>query len=127
MGAGEPERIMKGVSSEAKVKICEQLKKAISPLAELGERVAKGVKRELLPLVRLKRVGRVRARVLYNSGFRNLTELKNAPLQRLASLPLIGPKLAKGIKEQAGGFVKEEVWTRLKKGGESEQRALTEF
>ena len=69
----------------------------------------------------------MRARVLYNSGFRNLTELKNAPLQRIANLPLIGPKLAKGIKEQAGGFVKEEVWTRLKKGGDDEQRTITEY
>lgn len=102
-------------------------KDLISHLTELGERIEKGVKRELLPLTRLKRIGRVRARVLYNSGFRNLIELKNAPLQKIASLPLIGPKLAKGIKEQAGGFVKEEVWTRLKKGGDSEQRAITEY
>jgi hypothetical protein len=42
-------------------------------------------------------------------------------------LPLIGPKLAKKIKEQVGGFVKAEEWKKLKKGEPAEQQAITEY
>jgi len=96
-------------------------------LAELMERTEKGVKAELLPLVRLERIGRVRARILYNSGLKTLTDLKKARLERLTSLPLIGPKLAKKIKEQVGGFVKAEEWEKLKKKEGADQRAITEY
>ena len=42
-------------------------------------------------------------------------------------LPLIGPKLAKKIKEQVGGFVKKEEWKKLEKEDDWEQKALTEY
>jgi helicase len=96
-------------------------------LAELMERTEKGVKAELLPLVRLEGIGRVRARILYNSGLKTVKDLKEAPLNKLVSLPLIGPKLAKKIKEQVGGFVKSEEWRKLKKTKTLEQRALTQY
>ncbi len=95
-------------------------------LGELNDRVKHGVTKKLLPLVRLKGIGRVRAHVLYNSGLTGLAELKRAPLQRLVALPLIGPRLAKSIKEQVGGLVEEEEWKSLDKA-EKEQRALTDF
>jgi len=96
-------------------------------LAELMERAEKGVKTELLPLVRLEGIGRARARVLYNAGLKGIDDLKRAPLEKLTSLPLIGPKLAKKIKDQVGGFVKSEEWKRLKRGEDWEQRAITEY
>ncbi|KPV64386.1 MAG: putative ski2-type helicase [Candidatus Bathyarchaeota archaeon BA2] len=96
-------------------------------LAELMERTENGVKAELLPLVRLEGIGRVRARTLYNSGLKTVKDLKEAPLNKLVSLPLIGPKLAKKIKEQVGGFVKSEEWKKLKKKKTLEQRALTQY
>jgi len=102
-------------------------KDLLPQLAELMERTEKGVKAELLPLVRLEGIGRVRARILYNSGLKSLDDLKRAPIERLTSLPLIGPKLAKKIKDQVGGFIKAEEWKKLKKGEEWEQRALTEY
>jgi hypothetical protein len=80
-----------------------------------------GVQTCALPIL-----GRVRARVLYNSGFTNISTLTKAPLQRLVEIPLIGPRLAKSIKEQVGGLVEEGEWERLKRP-ETEQRALTEF
>lgn len=91
------------------------------------ERIEKGVKAEILPLTRLEGIGRVRARTLYNAGLKTLDDLKKAPIEQLTSLPLIGPKLAKKIKDQVGGFIKAEEWKRLKKGEEWEQRALTEY
>jgi len=91
------------------------------------ERIEKGVKAELLLLVRLEGIGRVRARILYNAGLKTLDDLKKAPIEQLTSLPLIGPKLAKKIKDQVGGFIKAEEWKKLKKGEEWEQRAITEY
>jgi helicase len=96
-------------------------------LAKLAVRIEKGVKPELLPLVKLEGVGRVRARILYNSGLKNMHDLKTARLEKLTALPLIGPRLARKIKEQVGGFVKAEEWQKLKKGEAEDQRALTEY
>jgi len=102
--------------------------KEVPPLAlELMERVDKGVKRELLPIVRLEGVGRIRGRILYNAGYRTLEDIKNAQIEELAKLPSIGPKLAKKIKEQVGGFVKKETWEKLEKEKEWQQKALTEY
>jgi len=100
----------------------------LSPrLGGLTEQIEKGVKEELLQLVRLKGIGRVRARVLYNAGLKNLGDLKLAPFEKLTNLPMIGPKLAKSIKEQAGGIIKSKEWKRLKEGEEWRQQALTEY
>jgi helicase len=97
-------------------------------LSKLTVRIEKGVKPELLPLVKLEGVGRVRARLLYNSGLRSVDDVKRAPLRKLTGLPLIGPRLAKKIKEQVGGFVKADEWQRLNKKKETEQQqALTEY
>ncbi|MEA2090139.1 MAG: LAGLIDADG family homing endonuclease, partial [Thermoproteota archaeon] len=97
-----------------------------SKLAKLTERVERGVKKELLPLVKLKGVGRVRARILFNAGFQTLEDLRHASLESLVNLPLIGSKLTKKIKEQVGGFVKKEEWKKLKEKT-WKQQALTEY
>jgi helicase len=91
------------------------------------ERSAKGVKSELLPLVRLEGVGRSRARILFNTGLKTLKDLKHAPIEKLTSLPLIGPRVAKKIKEQVGGFVKSEEWKKLGKEQIPEQQPLSEY
>jgi helicase len=100
----------------------------ILPLAfELVERVSKGIRKELLPIVKLEGVGRVRGRIIYNAGFKTVDDIKHASLEDLTNLPLVGPRLAKKIKEQVGGFVKKETWEKLEKGEEWKQKALTEF
>ncbi|HVO85924.1 MAG TPA: helicase-related protein, partial [Candidatus Eisenbacteria bacterium] len=102
--------------------------KQILPLTfEVEQRVEKGVKKEILPLVKLEGVGRVRGRILFNSGYKTIEEIKNAKIEELSNLPLIGPKLAKKIKEQVGGFIKKDTWERLEKQDEWKQRALTEY
>ncbi|MEM2099550.1 MAG: DEAD/DEAH box helicase [Candidatus Bathyarchaeia archaeon] len=102
--------------------------KTILPLTlELTERIAKGVKKELLPIVRLEGIGRVRGRIIYNAGYKTIEDIKHVPIENLTNLPLIGPKLAKKIKEQVGGFVKKETWEKLEKTEEWKQRALTEY
>ncbi|MEM2780082.1 MAG: helix-hairpin-helix domain-containing protein, partial [Candidatus Bathyarchaeia archaeon] len=102
--------------------------KEVQPLTlELMGRVEKGVKKELLPIVKLEGVGRVRGRILYNAGYKTIEDIRRAQIEELMNLPLIGPKLAKKIKEQVGGFVKKEVWEKLEKEGEWKQKALTEY
>jgi helicase len=95
-------------------------------LGRLRDRVRYGVSEKLLPLVRLRGIGRVRARLLYNSGFQSVATLKRAPVGRLVEIPLIGARLAKVIKEQVGGVVDEAEWRGLD-AVVSEQRALTDF
>ncbi|RLI05094.1 extensin, partial [Candidatus Bathyarchaeota archaeon] len=75
---------------------------------ELRNRVRYGVKPELLPLVSLEGVGRIRARALFNSGYRNIDTLKRTSLTELMTVPGIGQKLARKIKEEVGGKIRRE-------------------
>jgi helicase len=104
-------------------------KDLLSQTYELQIRCAKGVKSELVPLVELDGVGRIRARSLFNAGYRTLDDLKHASVTDLMNVPLIGPSLAKKIKEQVGGLIKAEEWETLKaKGVETtEQSLLTDY
>jgi helicase len=101
----------------------------MNPVYELQIRCAKGVKSELVPLVELQGVGRVRARALYNAGFKDMQTLKYASVTDLMNVPMIGPTLAKKIKEQVGGLIKAEEWDKLKsKSAETtEQSLLTDY
>jgi helicase len=103
--------------------------KEVSALShELVERVSKGIKRELLPIVSLEGVGRVRGRIIFNAGYQTIEDLKHAPVEELTNLPSVGPRLAKKIKEQVGGFVKKETWENLGKAtDEATQKGLFEF
>jgi len=69
-------------------------------LENLRTRVQYGIKEELLELVRLKGVGRIRARNLYLKGYRKLADLKTATVDDVAQVPQIGKALAKDILVQ---------------------------
>ena len=106
--------------------------KEVSALShELVERVSKGIKRELLPIVQLEGVGRVRGRIIFNAGYQTVADLKGASIEELTNLPSVGPRLAKKIKEQVGGFVKKEAWEKLDKAAaasdEAAQKGLFDF
>jgi helicase len=81
-----------------------ELRERRKELAKLRIRMKHGVKEELLPLVRLKGIGRVRARVLFNAGIKTLREIKKESYSKLSSL--VGPKIAASVKEQVGQKVK---------------------
>jgi helicase len=72
----------------------------IGEIKRLETRVKHGIKAELLELVSLRGVGRVRARMLFRHGFKNLRDLKKADVEALAKVESIGPKIADSIKEQ---------------------------
>ena len=78
------------------------LNQHIPLLQDLRLRLKHGVKTELLELVRLRGVGRVRGRMLYNYAYRNLADLHRAPPDELARVPTIGSVVAKSIKKQLG-------------------------
>ncbi|HIH97615.1 MAG TPA: DEAD/DEAH box helicase [Thermoplasmata archaeon] len=70
------------------------------PLTNLNIRIRNGCKAELLPLIQLEQIGRVRGRALYNAGFRTLNSLRKAPEESLARIPTIGKEIARTIKRQ---------------------------
>ena len=71
-------------------------------LSTLARRIRYGVREELLPLVSIPGVGRVRARRLYNHGYRSLLDLARARPQDLVRVPGIGPSIARQILEYLG-------------------------
>jgi helicase len=73
-------------------------KELLKHIRKLRVRLEYGVKEELIPLVRLKQIGRIRARKLYNANLKTLSDLRKIPLESLSQI--IGPKVAYSIKEQ---------------------------
>jgi helicase len=69
-------------------------------LSDLRIRTKYGVKQELLPLIKLEGVGRIRARALYNAGFVDIKILKSTAESTISSISKIGPSIAKKIKKQ---------------------------
>ena len=67
-------------------------------LAKLRLRLKHGAREELLPLLKLRQVGRARARKLFNAGIRNVGDVKKADLTTLQQL--IGKKIAENIMKQ---------------------------
>jgi helicase len=75
-------------------------KDAYPMLTELMTRIRYGVKHDLLDLVRLRGIGRARARSLFNHGVRNVDSLRDVDVVKLARIPKIGDALAKNLKDQ---------------------------
>jgi helicase len=66
---------------------------------DLSLRVRYGVREELLDLVRLRGIGRVRARLLYRAGYADREALRQAPLDRIEQA-LHSRKLAEMVASQ---------------------------
>lgn len=80
----------------------------------LEKRVKYGVKPELLPLVSIPGIGRVRARRLYDHGYKLPQDLALADPRELARIPGIGPGTVASILEFLG------------RGGEAEKYKVAE-
>ena len=70
----------------------------LEELDDLRRRIAYGIKDELLDLVRVKGIGRVRARVLFKNSITNLTDLSKIPINELSEIDKIGTTIAEKIK-----------------------------
>ena len=84
-----------------------ELSELISPentkmITELHIRVNNGVKKELLPLLELEAIGRVRARALFNSGFTTQESIRHANSSDLSKISGIGSKLANKLIRKKG-------------------------
>ncbi|HEY7367515.1 MAG TPA: DEAD/DEAH box helicase [Nitrosopumilaceae archaeon] len=66
----------------------------------LRKRVIYGIREELIDLVKIKGIGRIRARKLYNHGVKTLDDLSKIPVKKLAEIDKIGSTLADNIKSQ---------------------------
>ena len=69
-------------------------------LAKLRKRLQSGIKEELILLCELRGIGRVRARRLFNAQIKNVSDVKNAPVEQLAKI--LGPTTAMAVKKQLG-------------------------
>ncbi len=74
--------------------------KGAEKAAELEMRVHYGAGPELMELLDMKGIGRVRARKLYKAGFRSLADLSGAAPEAVAAV--VGPKIAERIFRQLG-------------------------
>ncbi|MFH1125986.1 MAG: DEAD/DEAH box helicase [Candidatus Altiarchaeota archaeon] len=82
----------------AEISRLNQLKKTHQMLGKIEVRVKHGIKEELIPLVGIKGVGRVRARKLYALGIKTPADVKKTSLERLKTL--LGEKTAEKIMQE---------------------------
>jgi len=69
----------------------------IPEIKKLRIRMQYGVREELLKLVMIKGIGRVRARKLFRAGIKTISDLKKVPVEKLAKI--IGKKTAEKIRQ----------------------------
>jgi len=72
----------------------------LEELGNLRKRIVYGIREELLELVRIKGIGRVRARILYKHRIKNLDDLAKIPVNKLAEIDKIGSTIAENIKSE---------------------------
>jgi helicase len=76
-------------------------KKLLEMTENFSTRIKYGVRKELIPFVNLKGLGRVKARVLYKSGILSIESLRDTPNLELEKISnLISKNLVASIKDQ---------------------------
>ncbi|MFQ5476052.1 MAG: DEAD/DEAH box helicase [Nitrosopumilus sp.] len=72
----------------------------LEELDNLRKRIVYGIREELLDLVKVKGIGRVRARMLFKHKIKNLDDLAKIPVNKLAEIDKIGSTIADNIKAE---------------------------
>jgi helicase len=72
----------------------------LTEIHSLRSRIKYGVREELIPIVALEGIGRVRARALYDAGLTDIRKLAKVSGSKLAAISKIGPTVAAKLKEQ---------------------------
>ena len=72
----------------------------LEELENLRRRIVYGIREDLLELVRVKGIGRVRARILFKHKIKTLDDLAKIPVNKLAEIDKIGLTLANNIKSE---------------------------
>ena len=85
--------------------LLQEHKLAVKYIRKLRMQIEYGVREELLPLLKLRGIGRVRARKLYSHGIKDLGEIKKVDPTTLSQL--LGKVVAESVKKQVGEEIKE--------------------
>jgi len=85
--------------------LLQDYKLAVKEIRKLRLRVEYGVKEELLILLKLQGIGRIRARKLYSHSIKDVGDIKKIDLTTLGQL--VGKAVAESLKKQVGEGVKE--------------------
>ena len=72
----------------------------LTEIHDLRTRIKYGVKEELIPIVALEGIGRVRARALYNAGLTDQRKILQVSNSKLSAISKIGPTVAAKLKKQ---------------------------
>jgi len=72
----------------------------LDELENLRKRIIYGIREDLLDLVKIKGIGRIRARVLCKHGIKTLDNLANISVNKLSEMDKIGPVIAANIKSE---------------------------
>jgi helicase len=72
----------------------------LTEIHNLRTRIKYGVREELIQIVALEGIGRVRARALYDAGLTDTRKLARVSDSKLAAISKIGPTVAAKLKEQ---------------------------
>ena len=91
----------------------------------LSLRVDMGIREELIPLVSIKGVGRIRGRRLFDSGFRTPDDIRKATVSQLSSVEGIGRTLALQIQNEIVGGSGEPQEKEEEEG--PQQSSLSDF
>ncbi|MDE1812000.1 MAG: DEAD/DEAH box helicase [Thaumarchaeota archaeon] len=76
----------------------EKKDEILTEIDSLRSRVIYGIKEELVDLVQVKGIGRVRARILFKNGLKTREDLTSISVEKLAKIDKIGPIIAENIK-----------------------------
>ena len=99
-----------------------QFQPIIKDIKKLKLRLKHGAKEELLALLKLKGIGRVRSRKMFNNRIRTIGDVKEAPIPTLVQL--IGRATAIKVKEQVGQKVDKD---KVPKGRRVGQLSLEKY
>ncbi len=92
-------------ASEELAKLSNFDKELIKEISKLRIRIQNGVKEDILNLIKLKGIGRVRARKLVYNNLKDLGDLKKVDITTLSQV--LGKAVAEDVKKQLGEEVKE--------------------
>jgi len=98
----------------------EGYKEVIKEIHKLRLRLKHGVKEELLPLLKIKGIGRARARKLHNNNIKDIGDLSKIDPTTLSQI--LGTAVSESVKKQLGEEIKE-----IPKGRRTGQLSLNKF
>ena len=102
--------------------------KGVKDASELEKRIHYGAGPELMELLDLRNIGRVRSRKLYEAGIRSTADLAGAAPEKVAAL--LGPKIAERIFKQIGkreAFPEVIETEPLEKESHAGQRTINDY